>query len=148
LIILKPNQNCHLVKVKWTSNNIHTTCFHFLKVYTKHAKHGLFTWYILSIHIGLLYNHVLWVHILHVITLFEYVARTQACMRCSFHFQVTIGYSINKPKDFHPKFNFLHFIGNYFRNLKVKSINASLWIFYLFFFYYALITYIKLVFIF
>jgi hypothetical protein len=39
---------------------------------------------------------------------------------------VTIGYSINKPKDFHPKSNFLHFIGNYFRNLKVKSINASL----------------------
>ena len=55
-----------------------------------------------------------------VITLFEYVARTQACMRCSFHFQVTIGYSINKPKDFHPKFNFLHFIGYYVRNLKVK----------------------------
>jgi hypothetical protein len=23
-------------------NNIHKTCFHFLKVYTKHAKHGLF----------------------------------------------------------------------------------------------------------
>ena len=37
-------------------NNIHKTCFHFLKVYT---KHGLFTWYIWSIHIGLLYNHVL-----------------------------------------------------------------------------------------
>ena len=31
-----------------------------------------------------------------------------------------------KNKDDHPKFNFLHFIGNYFRNLKVKSINASL----------------------
>jgi hypothetical protein len=45
-------------------NNIHKTCFHFLKVYTKHAKHGLFTWYIWSIHIGLLYNHVLWVQIL------------------------------------------------------------------------------------
>jgi uncharacterized protein with von Willebrand factor type A (vWA) domain len=40
------------------------TCFHFLKVYRKHAKHGLFTWYIWSIHIGLLYNHVLWVQIL------------------------------------------------------------------------------------
>jgi hypothetical protein len=34
-------------------NNIHKTCFHFLKVYTKHAKNGLFTWYIWSIHIGL-----------------------------------------------------------------------------------------------
>ena len=42
----------------------------------------------------------------HVITSFEYVARTQACTRCSFH----------------PKFNFLHFIGNYFRNLKVKKV--------------------------
>jgi hypothetical protein len=40
------------------------TYFHFLKVYTKHAKHGLYTWYIWSIHIGLLYNHVLWVQIL------------------------------------------------------------------------------------
>jgi hypothetical protein len=37
-------------------NNIHKTCFHFLKVYT---KHGLFTWYIWSIHIGLLYQREL-----------------------------------------------------------------------------------------
>jgi DNA segregation ATPase FtsK/SpoIIIE-like protein len=45
-------------------NYFRKTCFHFLKVYTKHAKHGLFTWYIWSIHIDLLYNHVLWVQIL------------------------------------------------------------------------------------
>ena len=40
----------------------------------------------------------------HATTQLEYVTRTQTCMRCSSH----------------PKFNFLHFIGNYFRNLKVK----------------------------
>jgi hypothetical protein len=26
-------------------NNIHKACFHFLKEYTKHAQHGLFTWH-------------------------------------------------------------------------------------------------------